>query len=175
MSVTEFTSDTGLFQDEAPEITVLGVGNIVLKDEGFGVRVLEYLQEHYAFPPQVQLLDGGTLGMELLHFIPGTKRLLILDAIKGETGESYVFRGDEVTGHFNEKLSAHEIGIQDLLALMQVTGRTIDEVVVLGASPYVLEAGTELSPQMEALVRPTAEKALAELRRWGVEIRQTGV
>jgi len=172
MSVTEFSQDSGLIADTAPEITVLGVGNIVLQDEGFGVRVMEALQARYSFPDNVQLLDGGTLGMELLHFIPGTRRLLIIDAIKSDEGPGhcYAFHGDEVTGHFHEKLSAHEIGIQDLLALLQVTGREIDEVVVIGASPYVLEAGLELSAEMQKLVPVVEKMALQELEKWGVRV-----
>ena len=78
--------------NEAAEITVLGIGNIVLRDEGFGVRVAEYLRENYFFPDQVRILDGGTLGMELLRFVAGTRRLLILDAIRGDKAPGTVYR-----------------------------------------------------------------------------------
>ena len=65
-------------------VTVLGIGNIILRDEGFGVRAVEYLEEHFRFPHDVRLLDGGTLGPELLHFVTGTQKLLILDAVAGD-------------------------------------------------------------------------------------------
>ena len=75
-------------RDEAPDflapprVTVLGVGNVLLSDEGFGVRVAEALDVAYEFPGDAQVLDGGVLGMELLRFVTGTEKLLILDALK---------------------------------------------------------------------------------------------
>ncbi len=156
--------------EEATEITVLGIGNIVLRDEGFGVRVAEYLTAHYTFPAKVQVLDGGTLGMELLRFIDGTKRLLLLDAVRGEKapGETYRLAGDEVAAHFQDKLSAHEIGIQDILTLLTLTGKPVPEVVVLGAEPVDMAAGMALSPALSALVPEMARRAVEELARWGV-------
>ena len=100
----------GLF---TAENTILGVGNIILSDEGFGVRVVEYLEKNFTFPDNVQLIDGGTLGVELTHFITGTKRLLIIDSIDGgaEAGATFHLRGDEIKAHFAQKISAHEVGI----------------------------------------------------------------
>ena len=153
-----------------PEITVLGIGNVVLRDEGFGVRVVEYLDRHYDFPENVQLIDGGTLGVELMQFVTGTKRLLVIDSINGgaEGGKVFRFQGEAIMEHFQDKLSAHEVGIQDVLASLAVTGKRIEDVVVIGAQPYDLSAGVELSCEMERLLAPMADKALEELARWGV-------
>lgn len=161
--------------DRVPPVTVLGIGNIVLRDEGFGVRVAEYIDKNYEFPDEVQVLDGGTLGMELLRFITGTKKLLILDAVKADKppGTIYHLEGDEVKNHFAEKLSAHEIGIQDVLTLLELTGKPITEVTVIGAVPADLEAGTELSETLKPIVEKAAEMAMASLRDWGVEIRKS--
>lgn len=154
----------------AAEITVLGIGNIVLRDEGFGVRVVEYLDRHYSFPEQVQLVDGGTLGIELMQYVTDTRKLLVIDSINGGAapGKTFRFHNDAVMEHFQDKLSAHEVGIQDVLAALSVTGRKIPEVVVIGAQPYDLEAGVELSVDMAALLEPMAEQALKELAAWGV-------
>lgn len=153
----------------APEITILGVGNIVLKDEGFGVRVVEALQEQYEWPDNVQLLDGGTLGMELLRFVTGTKKLLVIDAVAGEKpGMVYRFAGDIVSDHFNEKLSAHEIGIQDVLTVYKIGGHDMPETVVIGAVPEDLEAGMDLTPTLQARVPELCDMALKELAAWGV-------
>lgn len=153
------------------EVTVLGIGNVILSDEGFGVRVAEYLEARYDFPENVQVLDGGTLGIELTQYITGTKKLLILDSINAgaEPGTRFRFTDDDVLAHFQEKISAHEIGIQDLLALLEVTGRKIDHVTVLGAQPYCLEAGVALSENMQPLVPAIAEEALEVLKGWGIE------
>lgn len=157
--------------DEAAEITVLGIGNIVLRDEGFGVRAAEYLRENYFFPDQVRILDGGTLGMELLRFVTGTRRLLILDAIRGDKAPGTVYRleKEDVAAHFQSKLSAHEVGIQDILTLLALTGKPVPEVVVLGAEPVDLSVGLDLSAELSPLVPDLAARALSELKSWGIE------
>ncbi len=152
------------------EVTVLGIGNVILKDEGFGVRVVEYLDSRYDFPESVQLVDGGTLGIELTQYVTGTKKLLVVDSINGgaEGGTRFHFENEEVMAHFQDKLSAHEVGIQDVLALLKVTGREIPEVAVIGAQPCDVSAGVELTPEMERLLPEVAEEALEILKSWGI-------
>ncbi len=156
------------------EVTILGVGNVILQDEGFGVRVVEYLDSHYDFPESVQLVDGGTLGIELTQYLTGTRRLLVIDSINGgkEPGTVFCFRNEEVMAHFQDKLSAHEVGIQDVLALLTVTGRKIPEVAVIGAQPCCIEAGVDLTEEMKALLPGMAEKALSILQDWGIRPRE---
>lgn len=153
------------------ENTVLGVGNIILSDEGFGVRVVEYLQKNFAFPDNVNLIDGGTLGVELLHFVAGTKRLLIIDSIDGgaEPGTTFHLRGDEIKNHFAQKISAHEVGIQDVLTMLELSGKKIPHVELIGAQPFSLEAGTELTEPMQKLLPVFADKAVEILRSWGLK------
>lgn len=160
-----------------PEITVLGIGNVVLQDEAFGVRMAELLSAKYTFPANVQVIDGGTLGMELLRFVTGTKKLLVIDSINGgaEAGTLFRFANEAVMEHFQDKLSVHEVGIQDVLALLSVTGKAIPDVVVLGAQPYRVEAGVELTQEMAALMPAVEKQALEQLRAWGImpEQKQT--
>ncbi|MCR5756419.1 MAG: HyaD/HybD family hydrogenase maturation endopeptidase [Selenomonas sp.] len=153
------------------EVTILGIGNVILRDEGFGVRVAEYLDKHYVFPDTVQIVDGGTLGIELTQYVTGTEKLLVIDSINGgaEPGTTFRFHNDDVMEHFQDKLSAHEVGIQDVLGLLTVTGHKIPEVVVIGAQPYDVEAGVELSAGMMKLMPQMVEQALQELKRWGIE------
>lgn len=154
------------------EITVLGIGNTILSDEGFGVRVVEYLQQNYKFPENVQLIDGGTLGVELHHFIIGTQKLLIIDSIDGGAvaGSTFHLRDDEILKHFTQKISAHEIGIQDILTMLEITGKKIPCVELLGAQPYSLDAGINLTEPMLKLLPTFAGKALEVLKSWGVKI-----
>lgn len=156
------------------EVTILGVGNVILRDEGFGVRVAEYLDAYYDFPESVQVIDGGTLGIELTQYVTGTKKLLVIDSINGgqAPGTRFHFHNDDIMAHFQDKLSAHEVGIQDVLALLTVTGRKIPEVVVLGAQPYDLEAGVELSPEMKKLLPLIAQEAIDVLKEWGIEANE---
>ena len=162
------TPEDVLFRND---VTILGVGNVILRDEGFGVRVAEYLDAHYDFPENVQIVDGGTLGIELTQFVTGTKKLLVIDSINGHAkpGTRFAIRDDDVLAHFQDKISAHEVGIQDVLALLEVTGHKIPTVTVLGVQPYNLEAGVELSEEMRKLVPEVAEEALNELRKWGIK------
>ena len=150
------------------EITILGIGNTILSDEGFGVRVVEYMQKNFTFPENVALIDGGTLGVELQHFIIGTKKLLIIDSIDGgvESGKTFHLRDGEILKHFTQKISAHEIGIQDILTMLEITGKKIPVVELLGVQPYSLEAGVELTKPMQKLVPIFAEKALQILKSW---------
>ena len=148
------------------EITVLGIGNTILSDEGFGVRVIEYLQKNFTFPENVALVDGGTLGVELLHFVTGTQKLLIIDSIDGgvAAGTTFHLRNDELKKHFAQKISAHEVGLQDVLTILELTGKKIPHVELIGAQPFSLEAGTELTEQMSKLVPTFADKAVEILR-----------
>ena len=156
------------------EVTILGVGNVILRDEGFGVRVAEFLDAHYDFPENVQIVDGGTLGIELTQYVTGTQKLLVIDSINGgkAPGTRFHFENDAVMAHFQDKLSAHEVGIQDVLALLSVTGKKIPAVAVVGAQPYDLGAGVSLSAPMQALVPVIAKEALAILAGWGIEARE---
>jgi len=153
------------------EVTILGIGNVILRDEGFGVRVAEYLDTHYEFPESVQIVDGGTLGIELTQYVTGTEKLLVIDSINGgaEPGTTFRFHNDDVMEHFQDKLSAHEVGIQDVLGLLTVTGHKIPDVVVIGAQPYDVEAGVELSEGMMQLLPSMVEQALTELKNWGID------
>jgi len=161
----------GLF---TAENTVLGIGNTILSDEGFGVRVVEYLQKNFTFPENVQLVDGGTLGVELTHFVTGTQKLLIIDSIDGgaEGGKIFHLRDDEINAHFAQKISAHEIGIQDVLTILELTGKKIPRVELIGAQPFSLEAGTQLTPQMQKLLPVFAEKAIEILKSWNLEVKR---
>ena len=156
------------------EITVLGIGNTILSDEGFGVRVVEFLKNNYIFPDNVQLLDGGTLGVELMHFVVGTSKLLIIDSIDGGKSEGEIFhlRGEEILNHFTQKISVHEVGIQDILTMLEITGKKIPCVELLGAQPYSLDVGTNLTPSMQKLIPIFAEKSLEILTSWNVDWRK---
>ncbi|HWR41513.1 HyaD/HybD family hydrogenase maturation endopeptidase [Sporomusa sp.] len=152
------------------KIIVLGVGNILMQDEGFGVRVVEELTRRYIFPDNVQVLDGGTLGMELLRFITGADRLLIIDAVNGggEPGELYQFANEEVKAYFKNKVSMHELGIQDVLAALELLEQPVNDVVVLGIQPAVIDVGLELSEIVQPGVVMAAARVLDILRSWGI-------
>ncbi len=145
------------------------MGNTLLSDEGLGVKAVELLRS-FDFYPQVELMDGGTLGIDLLYFLDGCERLIIIDAILGgqEPGSLYRIEGEDVKAYFKQKVSAHELGIQEVLALMELTGKSPKEVCIMGIEPYSFDVSTELSlvvkEKMPELIRMVIEK----LREWGI-------
>ncbi len=150
------------------QITVLGIGNILLQDEGFGVKIIEELQRRYRFADNLQLIDGGTLGMDLLRFITGTTNLLVVDAIDGggAPGVLYRFTNDEVKAYFRNKVSLHELGIKDVLAVLEVLDEPIAEVVIIGVQPQVLELGLELTPIVASMMDKTIDAVIDQLKEW---------
>jgi hydrogenase maturation protease len=150
---------------------VLGLGNTIMTDDGFGVRVVEQLSSRYRFHGEVRLLDGGTLGLDLLPHLENTDRLLIIDALEMHAVPGTCFRleGEEVPRAFASKLSVHQMGVQDLLAVSELMGHLPRELVVWGVQPECIEMGTELTANVAAAIEPVVAGVLEELQRWGVE------
>ena len=149
---------------------VLGVGNILLSDEGFGVRVAEALSQRFRFPDAVEVLDGGTLGIELMRFLDGAERLILIDAIHGsEPGSFRIIQGDDVRLYFQEKVSLHEMGIQEVLASLVVMEKPIAEIVVIGVVPQSLEIGLDLTPLVASRIDEATDSVIRQLHDWGLE------
>ena len=148
------------------ETLVLGLGNILLSDEGVGVRVVERLLEQYDFPEGVRVMDGGTLGLDLLPYVEDASRLLVVDAVQARKPPGSLVRmvGDEIPIFLDaSKVSPHQEGLQDLLAVAVLKGYLPDEVVFLGAQIESLGVGLELSAPVAAQVDALAGKVLEEL------------
>jgi hydrogenase maturation protease len=154
-----------------PQTLVLGLGNILMRDEGLGVRVVERLLEDCQFPPEVKVVDGGTLGLDLLPWVEEADRLLVIDAVdKGaEPGSLARLEGEEVPTFLGVKISPHQMGLADLLAAAQLRGYLPQELVLWGMQPMLIEVGLELSPPVAAQLETLKERVLDELSRWGIE------
>jgi len=153
-------------------IVVLGVGNILLSDEGVGVRAIEQLREDYLLPPEVEIIDGGTSGMEMLEDLAHADHLLIVDAVRSgqPPGTIVKIAGEDVPVFFKTKLSPHQIGLSDVLATLVLTDEQPGGITVIGVEPESLETAMALTPtvaaQMPRLVGILAE----ELRALGLSI-----
>jgi hydrogenase maturation protease len=150
-------------------VLVLGMGNILLEDEGLGIRALELLQRDYAFPPGVELLDGGTTGMGLLDDIGGRDHVLVLDAVQtGEPpGTLVVMRGSEVPVYFGIRVTPHQLGLADVLATLELSGEQPGSVTVLGMVPESLELSLELSGLIQSRLEELVRAAVSELASLG--------
>jgi hydrogenase maturation protease len=144
---------------------VLGVGNLVMSDEGLGVRCVERLQLSGALPAEVAIIDGGTSTAELLGELENLDLLIIVDAVAcgGAPGSLVRLEGDRIPAAFSNKLSPHQHGINDLLATLQFLGRAPRRVVVLGVVPSRIALGLELSPEVEAVLPALAARVVAEV------------
>ncbi|MBT0665367.1 HyaD/HybD family hydrogenase maturation endopeptidase [Geobacter pelophilus] len=152
---------------------VFGAGNLLLSDEGFGVHFIQYLQNHYVFTEDVELYDGGTLGIMVTHLLEEADRVYLVDVVdtKGEPGDVFRFEKEEfLLGKLPIKMSPHQIGIQEVLTLSDLRGRTPDTVTLFGVIPASYEAGVELSPILATLLPKLADTVVQELRAAGHEI-----
>jgi hydrogenase maturation protease len=150
---------------------VLGIGNLVMTDDGVGVRVVHLLEERFRFPAEVTLLDGGTLGLDLLPKLEGVDRLIVLDAVETgkEPGTVVRLAGDEIPLAMATKLSPHQMGLKDLLSVAALIGCAPGEMVFWGVQPASVEMGTELTPPVAARLDLLANHVLDELAEWGVQ------
>lgn len=155
-------------------ILVLGLGNALMTDDAFGYRMVEALQSRYRFPSEVAVLDGGTLGLDLLPRLEGIERLLVIDALEmgAEPGTVFRLEGEEVPRAFASKLSVHQMGLQDLLAVAELQGHLPNELVVWGVQPGSVDMGLELTVPVAAAIEEAIIGVVSELRRWGVDLRQ---
>jgi hydrogenase maturation protease len=137
-------------------LLVLGLGNVLCRDDGLGVAAVEELCRRYAAPPGVRILDGGTLGLDLLTWVGDAEDLVIVDAVcTGEAPGSPVrLTGDEVAPVVRERLSVHQIGVADLLDGMRWLGLRPRNLILVGLVPGDLGVGIGCSPAVtEALPR----------------------
>ncbi|GLI37824.1 HyaD/HybD family hydrogenase maturation endopeptidase [Geobacter hydrogenophilus] len=157
-------------------ILVLGIGNLIMTDDGVGVRVVQRLMDGYRFPGGVTVMDGGTLGLDLLPYLDGVERLLLVDAVEtgGPPGTVVRLAGEEIPVAFRTKLSPHQMGLQDLLAVAEFQGSRPAEMVLWGVQPESVELGMELTPAVAAQTDHLVEKVLAELAAWGVTPEPAG-
>lgn len=152
-------------------ICVLGIGNLLWADEGFGVRCVEALQRSHEFAPHVSLVDGGTQGLYLIQHVQAADALLIFDAIDYglAPGTLKLVRDDEVPRFMGaKKMSLHQTGFQEVLSLAQLTGKYPAQVLLIGCQPQELDDyGGSLRPVVKAAMGEALALGVAELARWG--------
>ena len=149
------------------DIVVIGVGNTILSDDGVGVHAVRLLQRDAGVPPGVAILDGGTIGLELVPYASNASCLLLLDAINSGQAPGTLARmsGRDLLARTSAS-SAHELGVSDLIAALLLVSRHPQDIVVLGIQPAILDWGTSLSPAVEAALECLVNAALAQLNVW---------
>ncbi len=155
----------------ASDTLVLGIGNLLWADEGFGIRALETLHAGWRCAAGTRLLDGGTQGLYLLPFVEACRRLLILDAVDYglPAGTLKIVQGAEVPAFMGaKKMSLHQTGFQEVLAVATLRGWQPERIVLIGMQPAILEDyGGSLSDTVKASLPAAIDAALACLSEWG--------
>jgi hydrogenase maturation protease len=155
-------------------VLVLGIGNILWADEGFGVRAVEAFHRRYALPEDVVLLDGGTQGLYLVNYVQAADDLLVFDAIDYglKPGTLKIVRDEEVpkfTGA--KKMSLHQTGFQEVLSAADLLGAYPQRLALIGCQPVDLEDwGGPLTAPVRDAIGPAIEAAVAVLAEWGVAV-----
>jgi len=154
-------------------ILLLGIGNVLWADEGFGVRVIERLQKSYRFPDSVKVMDGGTQGVYLVEHVQAADVLIVFDAIDYDLPPGTLKRieNDDVPNFLGaKKMSLHQTGFQEVLAMAQMLGNYPQHLLLLGVQPEELDDyGGSLRPTVKAQIQPAIDMALTYLQAFGIE------
>ena len=153
-------------------ILVLGIGNVLWADEGFGVRAVERLHATWDLGDEVRVMDGGTQGLYLVPYVTECEQILVFDAVDfgDPPGTLRVVRDHDVPSFMGSgNVSLHQVGFQDVLAAAELLGRAPRAITVIGVRPVHLDDyGGGLTETVARAIEPAIEHALRELRGWGV-------
>jgi hydrogenase maturation protease len=145
-------------------VLILGIGNILLKDEGTGVRVAEKMKT-ISLPTDVEVMDGGTMGLDLLYYIEGRKKVVVIDAVRaGEPpGIMYRFTDNDIADKKGLLRSAHGVDFLDVINMSKMLGNKPPEIVFIGIEPEDISEGLELSPVIEKRIPAMIELVMREI------------
>ncbi|GAQ94650.1 hydrogenase maturation protease [Thermodesulfovibrio aggregans] len=153
------------------DVCVIGVGNILMQDEGVGPKVAEILKKEYQFDPQIEIIDGGTLGLDLLPYIERFNKILLVDVVNfhKEPGFIKVLKGEEIPPYLKTKLSVHHVGVQDLIEVARLMGYMPEELVLVGIQPESIDLGLDLTPTLTVKLNELIEEVIKILQGWGIK------
>ena len=154
-------------------VLVLGLGNILMQDEGIGVRVIEQLHKDFEFPEQVEVLDGGTAGMALYEHVVDREHLIVIDAVKTgrPPGTVVTLQDEEVPAFLQNKVSPHQLALSDILATLTIAGEKVPNVMVMGVEPLSLQVGLEMSEVVAGKIKLLVKRVVEHLRSMGFDIK----
>jgi hydrogenase maturation protease len=151
-------------------IAVIGLGNILLRDEGVGVHTAQILRRAYTFSPDIDIIDGGTAGLDLLLLLEGRHKVILIDAADfgREAGYTRMIDDVQVPMDLGSKLSAHHVGLADALFAARLTDMKLPGICLAGVQPESLELGLELTCVVQGALPAIIHGIIARLAEWGV-------
>ncbi len=161
--------------DEPAPVVILGVGNILLRDEGVGVRVIQAMQG-MGLPRHVEIFDGGTAGFDLLNILAGQSKIIVVDAVRAghEPGAIFRLRPEDLLQQEGTFASLHQIGLLEVLSVAEQLGCAPEQLLIFGVQPKDLSWGLELSPEVASAVPRVIELVVAELGLKGRRVINSG-
>ena len=155
---------------------ILGIGNLLWADEGFGIRAVEALNARYRLPDRVRVMDGGTQGIFLLPWVRHARRLLIFDAVDFdlEPATLELVEGDDVPRFMGaKKMSMHQAGFQEVLSTAELAGELPAEIALVGIQPERLDDyGGSLRRSIKRRIPAAVDMAVGVLEHWGIFVRE---
>ncbi len=151
---------------------IVGIGNTLMTDDGVGVFAVKELARRFEFPETVELIDGGTKGIELLPYLEGSSRLLFIDAVNFGEAPGYIgeIEKDRIAEYFRTKLSVHQIALPDMLGAGMLLGSLPEEVHLIGIQPESVELGYGLTETISERLDEFIERIIDKLNSWGVYV-----
>lgn len=150
-------------------ITVLGVGNILYTDDGVGIRVVEKLEKEYEFSENIDIIDGGVLGVNLLGVISNAGRLIVVDTVlnKGRPGDLHRLDHDQIPNRILAKNSLHQVDLIEALTLCNALDH-VPKTTIIGIEPKDIDTLNEhLTPEIGTRLDDLVQKVLEEVSRLG--------
>ncbi|MFZ4525956.1 MAG: HyaD/HybD family hydrogenase maturation endopeptidase [Chlorobium sp.] len=149
-------------------INVIGLGNLLYGDEGFGVAALNSFRDSSDFPETVRFIDGGTQGIYLLDYLESCDAVLVFDALipLDYDRRVYVYRNEELPAFIHRKMSSHQMGLSEMLGIARLRGKMPKEIVLIGVPPKELELNVGLSPELSLLLPEAVRSAQAIVEGW---------
>jgi hydrogenase maturation protease len=172
MSDIDSEASEGVQKTPGLNVLVLGVGNMLLTDEGVGGRVAEEILRQYKIPAGVEVIDGGTMGMDLLPYMDDRTHLFIVDAIKTKQTPGHAVRLplDDPPAFFRTMISPHQLGLAEVLGVAELTDNLPPNIVLFGMEPVSLETAIGLTPEVERNVPVLVQMVLDELASLGLTL-----
>jgi hydrogenase maturation protease len=157
---------------ERGRLLVLGLGNVLCSDDGLGVMAVSALARGFEWPPDVEVLDGGTLGLALLPYLEEAGAVILVDAIRGDAAPGSFMRleGADVAPAVEQRLSPHQVGVADLLDGARWLDSYPDRLVLLGLVPATIELGVGCSPAVQAVLPVLVDRLVEEIRGFGFDL-----
>ncbi|HEY6010413.1 MAG TPA: HyaD/HybD family hydrogenase maturation endopeptidase [Nitrospirota bacterium] len=155
---------------QEPTITIMGLGNILLMDEGVGVHAVKAFQQQYRVPDYVEIVDGGAAGLDLLPFIDGREKLLMVDAVNFDREPGYIdiLQNDAIPAKFGVKASLHHLGLMDVLSIVKLSDTSPKDICLIGIQPKNMELGLDMTPEIWDKINALVERMVSKLREWNV-------